>query len=211
MDKFIQNIAKQAGQIILEKFGQVKIQSTKSHALDIVTEADLASNKFLCDAIKNKFPKHGIISEETGEYQRNSEYIWIIDPLDGTINFSKKIPLFAVLIALAKNNILQLAVIYDPVHNEMFFAKKSKGAYLNGKKIQCSEQNNFLESLGCFTDRLKTERLKVLNNISQFVKGESFSVSSLSSIGLSSAYVASSRRDWFISDGGKIWDYASKR
>jgi len=208
MEKFIQEISKKAGKIILEKFGKVDIEKTKAHSLDIVTEADLASNKFLLKNIIENFPTHGIISEETGEYRKNTEYTWIIDPLDGTINFSKKIPLFAVLVCLVKKGTLELASIYDPVHEELFYAKRGKGTYLNNKLVRCSNQKNILHSLGCFTDRLKQDRLKILNNISNSVK-ESFSISSLLSIGLTSAYVASARRDWFVSDGGKVWDYAS--
>lgn len=209
MENFIKELAIKAGDIVEKKFGTAKITNRKSHSLDLVTEADLLSNKYIVRQIKNKFPDHGIISEELGNYNINKDFIWIIDPIDGTINFAKGIPLFVVLIALAKKGKIILSSIYDPVHNELFFAKQGQGSFLNNKKIKCSNYKFIAQSTGMLSDRINTQRIKILSELNKLNKGENFSINIFSSIGISAACVASGRSDWVISVGGKIWDYAA--
>lgn len=209
MEKFTKEFIIKAGDIVEKKFGIAKITSHKSHSLDFVTEADLSSNKYIVRQIKNKFPDHGIISEELGNYNINKDFVWIIDPIDGTINFAKGIPLFVILIALAKKGEIILSSIYDPVHKELFFAKKGKGSFLNNKKIKCSNYKFITQSTGMLSDRVDVQRIKILSELSRLNKGENFSINIFSSIGVSAACVASGRNDWAISVGGKIWDYAA--
>lgn len=209
MEEFIKELAVNAGDIVEKKFGKAKITNHKSHSLDLVTEADISSNKYLVQKIKNKYSDHGIISEELGNYNTNKDFVWIIDPLDGTINFAKGVPLFVILIALAKNGKIILSSIYDPVHKELFFAKKGKGALLNNKKIICSNGKYISQSMGMLSDRVNEQRIRILSELSRLNKGENFSINIFSSIGVSAACVASGRSDWVISVGGKIWDYAA--
>lgn len=209
MEKFIKELALGAGDIVEKKFGAAKIISYKSHSLDLVTEADLLSNKYVAKRIKDKFPNHGIISEELGYYNVNKDFVWIVDPIDGTINFAKGIPLFVVLIALAKKGKIILSSIYDPVHKELFFAKKDRGSFLNNKKIKCSNHKFITQSIGMLSDRVNTQKIKILSELNKLNKGENFSINMFSSIGVSAVCVASGRSDWAISVGGKVWDYAA--
>ncbi len=106
---------------------------------NLVTEADLLSEKRIIAVILEEFPGHGILSEEAGSCKKGNEYIWIIDPLDGTNNYYFGIPFFGVNIALAKNSEIILGLTYDPMRNEMFHAINGKGAFLNRKKIHVSK------------------------------------------------------------------------
>jgi myo-inositol-1(or 4)-monophosphatase len=145
LQKFIENLAKQAGKILLKKFGKSKIVVKKSKT-DFATDADLAAEKLIIREIKKNFPTHAIIAEESG-YQGKSEFRWIIDPLDGTKNFHFGLPTWCVSIALQKNQETIIGVIYVPLFNELFSAQKTKGAKLNNKKIQVSKTSKITESL----------------------------------------------------------------
>ncbi len=132
--------ARQAGAIQLGLFrsGNLKIES-KLNDSDIVTQADKLSEQLLIENIHKHYPTHNILSEESGEENRSdSEYRWIIDPLDGTTNFSTGLPLFSVSIAIQKNNETIIGVVYAPYLNEVFHAVKGCGAFLNGEQISCS-------------------------------------------------------------------------
>ena len=131
--------AKAAGVVILKNYktvGKVKFKAPRS----LVTKADILSEKTIIKTIRKKFPDHNFLTEESGAIKKNSKYTWIIDPIDGTTNFVAKIPEFAVSIALAKNDEILMGVVYNPCTNEMFFAEKGKGSYLNNKKLQVSKK-----------------------------------------------------------------------
>lgn len=208
--KFIRDTARQAGKITLKYFKNAKVQYTKTHKLDIVTQADLASNKYIIESIKAKFPNDGIISEETGGHKSDAQSLWIIDPLDGTLNFSKGIPLYCVLIAHTENGVVDYGVIYDPVHDELLFAQHGKGAFLNGVKIICSTTDSLENSIGCVSNTGSEKCLKLLAKIRSNVGNKILYISSLLSIGINSAQAAAGRKDWFMSPGdGSVWDYAA--
>jgi myo-inositol-1(or 4)-monophosphatase len=208
MEQFIKEITKKAGAAILKKFGKVGIKYTKKDATDVVTEADLIANKIIIDAIKKKYPDHAIISEETGEYQVGAEYCWIIDPLDGTRNFSTRTPMFAVMVGLARNDEMKMATVYNPCANELFFAQKGKGAFLNNKRVHCSKQKTWKDSWGLISANLSERNAAVMDKLLKYSKKEIFWVSALGSGGVSAMYQANGRRDWRISRGGGLWDYA---
>ncbi len=208
-EKFIQDIAKEAGKITLGFFKKAEVQYTKSHALDVVTQADLASNKFITEAIVKAFPNDGIISEETGESNTSAEYIWIIDPLDGTLNFSKGIPAYTVLIARARAGIIELAVIYDPIHDELCFAKKGEGTYLNGNKIICSQMKSLDDTVGCSSGTLRLKDMSRLENMINATSTSKISSTSFYGIGTNALYVATGRRDWYLVTGGALWDHVA--
>ena len=106
-----------------------------------VTEADKAAEKAIIETIQKHFPDHFILSEETGEIATDSDYKWIIDPIDGTINFSQGIPICAVSVGLEYQGEIILGVVYNPIMNEFFFAEKDKGAFLNDKQIHVSKRS----------------------------------------------------------------------
>ncbi|MFA5155268.1 MAG: inositol monophosphatase family protein [Patescibacteria group bacterium] len=208
-ERFIKQITRAAGAAVLKKFGKVGLKYTKKDAADIVTEADLAANNIIIKAIKRKYPSHAIISEETGLYQVGAEYCWIIDPLDGTRNFLHRTPLFAVMVGLACREKMELAAIYNPCTDELFFAKKGQGAFLNGKKIACSRQKIWENSWGIVGSNLTQKNVANLYQLLKHAKREKFWISALGSAGVSAMYQADGRRDWRVSRGGGLWDYAA--
>lgn len=137
----------QAGGTELKRFfnSDFKI-SHKEGVNNLVTEADHAAEAAIIGIIKKNFPAHQVLAEETGEHMRESNYKWIIDPIDGTINFAHGIPLCSVAIALEKDEEIIMSAVYAPILNELFFAEKGKGALLNDKKIAVSVETSVLTS-----------------------------------------------------------------
>ncbi|PTD98038.1 inositol monophosphatase family protein [Pseudothauera lacus] len=130
----------------------VDVDLLKVHAKspnDFVTEIDRAAEAAIIEVLREAYPEHGILAEESGESgdTANCEYQWIIDPLDGTTNFIHGFPQYAVSIALAKNGVLEQAVVYDPTRNELFTASKGRGAFLNDRRIRVSKRIRLNESL----------------------------------------------------------------
>ena len=140
MLNFAIETAREAGNILLEKFGR-KIKISKKGEIDLVTEADLVSEKLIIERINTYHPKHSILAEESGEaiLDDKSKWKWIIDPLDGTTNYAHGYPCFCVTIALEYANEIVVAVTYDPTRDEMFSAEKGNGASLNNKNISVSD------------------------------------------------------------------------
>lgn len=208
MDAFIKKTAREAGVLIYKKFGKVG-HKFKKDVTDFLTEADIAANKLIVTAIKKKYPTHSIISEETGEDFSNSDYCWIIDPIDGTRNYATGIPLFGVMIGLAYKGEMVLGAIYNPCTDEFVFAKKGKGAYLNGKRIHCSEQKSWPASYGILNSRFTSNKL-LLAGIPKFNKNNLSCINSFGSCATDAIYIATGRRDWKATgdtDHG-IWDLA---
>jgi myo-inositol-1(or 4)-monophosphatase len=206
----IKQLVIQAGTLTAKKFGKVGIKYSKRDPGDVVTEADLAANRMIIKGIKSHYPDHDIISEEIPSDERKSNYVWIIDPLDGTRNFVSKTPLFCTMICLVKNDELQLSAIYDPIHKDLYFAKKGKGAFLNGKRMQCSETKQWKRSFGCGPVNMNAKKgvNKVMKRLITAGENETFWLSGLGSTGISMMAVASGKRDWGFSLSGEIWDYA---
>src|ERR1700743_961826 len=134
---------REAGKIILNYFnGVFKIES-KDSINNLVTEVDKLAETKIIEIIKAHFPDHAIISEEIGELKKDSPYQWIIDPIDGTVNFAHGIPICCVSIAVKYNEDLLLGAVFNPMMNELFFAEKGKGASLNGMPISVSRKTDF--------------------------------------------------------------------
>jgi len=130
--------AVEAGKILRQRFGLYNAIEVKGRR-NLVTEADLLSEKTILKIITAAFPEHGIMSEEAGNRREGSEYTWIIDPLDGTNNFHFGMPLFCVNIALARRNEVLLGITFDPMRNETFRVVKGKYAYLNNKRLSVAD------------------------------------------------------------------------
>ncbi|MEP6925353.1 MAG: inositol monophosphatase family protein [Pyrinomonadaceae bacterium] len=211
MLNFAQNTAREAGRILLEKLGRKISVSLKSDK-NIVTEADLASEKYIVEQIKTHFPRHAVLAEESGASAliEGNEYRWIIDPLDGTTNFSHGYPCFCVSIGLEIiGKGIELGVIYDPTRDEMFAAEKGQGATLNGRQIQVSDVTDLNEALlvtGFPYDVKKRERFVEL--FSRFVLNAQ-AVRRDGSAAIDLAYVACGRFDGFWEDGLSAWDTAA--
>jgi len=209
MEKFIQEITRQAGQLVAEQFGHVGVSFTKKNAADVVTEADLASNRLIADSIRQRFPTHGIISEEQPESNTDAEYVWIADPLDGTRNFSTCTPLFGVMVAVARHGVLEMAAIHDPINDRLYFAQAGRGATANGNPIRCSTQQVWPYSYGCTGASVIASKVSGLVGLIKSAAREPFWINQFGSAAVGAMYVADGRRDWGISFGGSIWDYAA--
>lgn len=140
--------AKEVGKIHLSYFrGQDLGIQTKSNVYDVVTRADHESEAFLVEAITNAFPGHAILGEESGEHSGTSDYRWVVDPLDGTNNYSQGLPVFTVSIGLQYKQQTVLGVVYAPYLDELYTAVKGLGAFLNGKQIRVSGKSDLEHSV----------------------------------------------------------------
>jgi myo-inositol-1(or 4)-monophosphatase len=132
-------IARQAGALLMEYYARgVKTEYKGTGTVDVVTEADRASERLIVEALRTAFPNHGIVGEEGSRSQSTGECIWYVDPLDGTTNFAHGFPVFCVSLGLARDNEVIAGVVFDPTRNELFAAERGSGATLNGKKIHVS-------------------------------------------------------------------------
>ncbi len=141
MIKDILEIAGSAGDIIREGYGNNFQIEYKTSEKNLVTEIDKKSEKAIIDFISKKYPTHNILSEESGEYKKESDYLWVIDPLDGTTNFAHGLPIFAVSIGVMKKDEIIAGVVYDVMRNIFYSAEKGNGSFANEKKITVSNND----------------------------------------------------------------------
>ncbi len=139
--------AGEIGKLQREKFGEKHTVHTKSSPIDLVTEVDELSERYLLTCIKKKYPGHEVYAEESGRAGMKSEYMWVIDPLDGTVNYNQGIPIFVISIALRHVNETVLGVIYQPVLDELFTVVKGEKPRLNGSEIQVSRKTRLEDSV----------------------------------------------------------------
>ncbi len=144
--KIVIQSALKGGDILQGYRGKVKRISYKG-IVNLVTEADRLSEDGIIKIIQKNFPEHNILTEESKGYEKESDYKWIIDPLDGTTNYAHGFPVYCISIALEKEGEIILGVVYNPVLKELFVAEKNKGAFLNGKKIHVSKTRELSKSL----------------------------------------------------------------
>jgi myo-inositol-1(or 4)-monophosphatase len=189
--------AEKASKVLIRDFGEVeKLQVSVKGPSDFVTNADKKAEKIIIEELSKSRKKFSILSEETGEI-KNSDInnVWIIDPIDGTTNFLHGVPHFAISIALKSNNEIISGLIFDPIKNEMFFAEKNNGAYLNNKRIKVSRKKILEECL--FATGGKKEIRSDLNTRKS------------GSAALDIAYVAAGRYDGYFQNNLNLWDIAA--
>jgi len=141
------NISKRAGSLIKKGFGKTFSIEYKSNESNLVTEIDRASESLITEFIKAKYPAHSILAEEGGGVNNDSEYLWVIDPLDGTTNFAYGLPIFSVSIGIQKNGVTIAGVVYDVMRDILYSAELGKGAFANSKKIKVSNEKKLEHSL----------------------------------------------------------------
>jgi len=209
-----EGIARQAG-ALLRGFYEKGVATEYKGDVDLVTEADRASEKLIREKLTAAFPTHGIYGEEGTRDQLDSEYRWYVDPLDGTTNFAHGFPAFCVILGLEKrapgmganeDGEIIAGVVYDPLRDEMFTAERGKGAYLNGKQIHVSKTKTLGESLTAtgFPSRKRHSSPNV-HFYNEFTL-RSHGVRRAGSAGLDLAYVASGRLDGFWEFNLNPWD-----
>ncbi|MBI4302673.1 MAG: inositol monophosphatase [Chloroflexi bacterium] len=200
--------AKDAGKIILAHFLKEKQVTSKGRG-NIVTDVDLKVERTLVDLIQREYPQHSILSEESPQIAKNSNYTWIIDPVDGTRNFASGVPFFAVSIALAHGSDILLGVTYDPIRDELFWAQKGMGAYRNEYPIAVSSKENVRSSvIGLdmgYDDERARQGLKLLLEL--WPGMQSMRVMGSAALGL--AYAACGRLDLYFHHNLAPWDLAS--
>jgi len=204
-----QEIAVKAGKLLKElssKSVKVKLKG----AVDLVTEADLASEKLVLEEINKRFPNHAVLSEEAGRNKIDSENLWIIDPLDGTTNYAHGFPIYAVSIGFAYRNEVVIGAVYDPNLNELFLSQKGGGATLNGKPIRVSAVEDIDKSLLAtgFPYNLRQQPEPSSDYFKAFtLKAQGVRRAGAASLDLCN--VACGRLDGFWEVGLKPWDTAA--
>jgi myo-inositol-1(or 4)-monophosphatase len=211
MLNFAVETARDAGHLLLEKFGRITAV-TKKGDINLVTEADLASEALIIERIKSHHPKHAILAEEAGDavvVEGSSVWKWIIDPLDGTTNYAHGYPCFAVTMALEHDGEVVVGVTFDPTRNELFAAEKGHGATLNGKSITVSSTERLSESLICTGFPYDFKRKEdFARHLTAFLLS-SRGVRRDGSAAIDLAYVACGRFDGFWEEGLNPWDMAA--
>ena len=186
-----------ASKILIRDFGEIeKLQVSKKSPKDFVTNSDLKVEKIILDELEKARPTYSFISEEKGiKKNKDSKNTWIIDPIDGTVNFLHGVPHFAISIALKTNDEIVSGLIYDPIKDEMFFAEKNNGAFYNNQRIRVSNKNKINDCLFAIGSHLK--------NRPDFPNRKSGVAA------LDMAYVASGRYDGCFLKNLNLWDVAA--
>jgi myo-inositol-1(or 4)-monophosphatase len=184
--------------------------SNKEGVNNLVTEADHASEKLIIDIIREEFPDHYILTEESGDLKKDSNVKWIIDPIDGTVNYANGIPLCCVSIGVEKDGEMIMGAIYNPFIEEFYFTEKGKGTTLNDKPIRVSKKTGVLESclVTGFPYTYKEEANNPLEVFSRFIK-KGVPVRRLGSAAMDLAWVACGRFDGFFEHSLNAWDSAA--
>ena len=210
MLNFAIETARDAGRLLLEKFGR-KIAISKKGDINLVTEADLASEALIIERIRSYFPKHSVLAEESGAaaLDGESQWKWIIDPLDGTTNFAHGYPCWCVTLALEHAGEIVVGVTFDPTRNELFAAERGRGATLDGKPIKVSATEELADALLVtgFPYDIK-HREKFARNLTELLL-KSRGVRRDGSAAIDLAYVACGRFDGFWEEGLNPWDVAA--
>ncbi len=211
MIEIAKEAALEAGKILVKNLGKLSIDQIETKSKNnFVTEIDKLAEKIIIDLIYSFHPNHCIFAEESGNNNKTSDYRWIIDPLDGTTNYIHSIPFFCVSIALEFKGEIILGVVYDPVRDEMFYAEKGKGAYLNNKPINVSSKFNISESIITVGFPYKSHHNigKYINTLTK-ISGSCSNIRKVGSAAIDLAYVASGRFDGYWELDLSEWDIAA--
>ena len=189
--------AEKASKSVIRDFGEVEnLQVSKKGPRDFVTKTDKHVEKILIEELSKTKKNYSFLSEEIGEIKnKDSDNIWIIDPIDGTTNFLHGIPHFAICIALESKKEIKCGLIFDPIKDEMFFAEKNKGAYLNNIRLRVSQKNSIDDCL--------------FSSNHEGVKFSNLNMRYTGCAALDLAYVACGRLDGFFHNSINLWDVAA--
>ena len=208
--------ARDAGRFIVQSSDRVQdsdIQTKGKH--DYVTEVDKRAENHIIEIIKGAYPDHHFLAEESGSAHNNtkpSDFVWIIDPLDGTTNYIHGIPHYAVSIALEHKGKLEVAVVYDPIKAEEFTAVRGKGAHLNGKRLRVTQQKDLQNALIGTGFPFRSDQEHLMDNYFEQCKRMAKATAGIRRAGAASldlAYVAAGRLDGFWENGLQTWDMAA--
>ncbi|MET0088724.1 MAG: inositol monophosphatase family protein [Candidatus Thiodiazotropha sp.] len=202
--------AREAGRIITRSFDRLdRLTIADKGNNDFVTEVDRNSEAAIIEVLREKYPHHGILAEESGQHQ-GDEYQWVIDPLDGTTNYLHGFPQFSVSIALKVKGRLEIGVVYDPIREEMFIASRGEGALLNDRKIRVTNRKGLNGAL--LGTGIPYRDFRFIDNYLGMMKDllkDSAGVRRPGSAALDFAYLAAGRIDGFWELGLSEWDFAA--
>lgn len=210
MKETLLDIIKEAGAYIKERFHTDFKISSKEGINNLVTEVDKAAEKLIRERIKKTYPEHAILGEEFGGKEEvQSGYVWIVDPIDGTVNYAQGIPICCVSIGIMLHGELILAAVYNPMMEELFFAEKGKGAYLNEERIYVSEARAFERS--CLVTGFPYQHPQKVDIIAIFAKiaAMGIPIRRLGSAALDLCWLACGRFDGFWEFSLNPWDVAA--
>jgi myo-inositol-1(or 4)-monophosphatase len=202
--------ARSAGRVLLEYYNGVPSVRLKDSQSDIVTEADVDSEKLIVQHIQASFPDHSILGEETGWQQRSSDFTWVVDPLDGTSNFVVGIPWFGVLLALLEKDQPVLGILHLPVSGDLYTAEKGGGAYRNGQRLQVNDETDLSRVLWAVgmdvpsTGAAGRREVDFLVSLARQVRN----LRSTNSL-LDAVYTAEGRLGGMLNLSNKVWDVAA--
>lgn len=200
-------IVKQAGQIILNELKD--IQFTAKSPFDILAKADVESEKYMLAEIYKAFPTHSILSEEKGDDGKTSDYKWIVDPLDGTINFSQGLPDFCTSLALLYKKEIIFGLTYQPILQNLYIAELGKGSTLNGQPIHVASKTRLMDLIGS-TESSSKPASRLQNFQSMIAMGDKVKSLRISgSAALNLARVAAGNYDFYFNHRLNIWDVAA--
>lgn len=202
--------AEKAGKALLRDFGEVEqLQVSQKGPADFVSNADTKSEKILRDELTRARPAFGFMAEESTTAKPDTEFYWVIDPLDGTTNFLHGIPHWAVSIGLAKGDQIVAGVVYEPVRDEMFWCERGSGAFLNASRLRVSGREKLEQSLIAtgipFKGHESPEFMTELQNVAPKVAG----IRRMGAASLDLAYVAAGRYEGYWERNLKAWDIAA--
>ena len=204
--------ARRAGRIIVRAMDRVATLTVEEKAKnDFVSEIDRAAEDVIIDTIMRAYPDHGVVGEERGAANADAEFVWIIDPLDGTTNFLAGIPHFCVSIGVRKGTALEHGVIFDPVRNEEFSASRGAGARLNGMRLRVSERTrmeNAIIATG-IPYRMVASDLDAYIDTHRALQAACRTIRRMGAAALDLAYVGAGRTDAFVQVGLQPWDMAA--
>jgi myo-inositol-1(or 4)-monophosphatase len=201
--------AKSAGQFIREAFGQTHSSQTKSNIRDLVTEVDLKSQDLIITILKRDFPDIPVVAEESQQQDYNADILWLVDPLDGTTNFTRGIELFSVAICLSINLKPVAAVVYHPIFNHLYTAESGGGAYMNDRRIQVSASATLAEfTVSSNLSYKNEERVVILENIGRLMMNTA-GLRLIFSVALELCHVARGSFDAAMIYQANPWDMAA--
>jgi myo-inositol-1(or 4)-monophosphatase len=198
--------AKEAGKLLFDNFGKITAIESKGDR-DLVTNLDKEAEDIIIDKIRKNFPDHGIIGEEAGKIGPDRDYLWIIDPLDGTHNFIRGINIFGVSIGIVYKGEFVGGVIYMPVDNELYVGEKGNGAYKNNAKIHVSKNDDLKDCSISFDSSIRYSPAIMLKTLDALAK-ESFNIRMLGSSARNLTYVAEGTLDFAVEFHDKPWDFS---
>ena len=200
--------ARRAGELVMERFRSDIEVSLKGRA-NVVTDADLASERLILEYVGAEYPQFGILSEESAPVAGSLPYTWVVDPIDGTRNFAEGIPHFCVVVAVAEGSDVVAGVTYDPVRDEMFAAQRGHGATLNGEPIRVSDRQQIDEAVLGFDLGYNFDQAKLLLEMAGDLWPQVQAYRLMGSSALSLAYAACGRIDLYFHHSLSAWDIAS--